>query len=313
MSQFYNFSRGLVFFTFSVIFIDDPVNQIFTKMKIILLFTLLLCFFSRELFSQTDSTYKEGWNPSGVLSLNISQVAFKDWSLGGENSYALTSINDFKGAYKQKKVLWKNNLKITLGQTKIGDNDLQSSDNELFFESIFSYDIGWVVDPYGAITFNTVLLNGYNYDSVPAVQTSAFLDPGYLVESFGFTYERTKNFNTRLGIAFKETFTNTFTQYTDDPLTSGTVETFKFETGIESVTNVNWNFYENLSYSSKLSLFSAFDQLNVWDVAWDNTMTGKINDFVNASLSFKLVYDVDQSLRTQLKESLQIGFTYTLF
>lgn len=282
-------------------------------MKLAYALFLILFSFPAAISAQTDTTYKQGWNPSGVLSLNISQVAFKDWSLGGENSYALTSINDFNAAYKKNKVLWKNQLKVTLGQTKIGDGDLQTSDNELFFESIASYDVGWVVDPYGAVTFNTVILNGYNYDSVPAIQTSAFLDPGYLIESFGFTFERSKNFNTRLGIAFKETFANTFTQYTDDPLTSNTIESFKFETGIESVTGVNWNFYENLSYSSKLSLFSAFDQLDVWDISWDNTMTGRINDFVNASLSFKLVYDVDQSLRTQLKEAIQIGFTYTLF
>lgn len=263
------------------------------------------------LLPQSDTLYKPGWNPSGILSLNISQVAFKDWSLGGENSYSLTTINNFGLAYKKAPVLWKNQLKVTLGQTQIGDNDLQTSDNELFFESIVSYDVGWVVNPYAATTFNTVILNGYNYDSTPAFQTSAFLDPGYLVESIGFTYEESKVFNTRLGIAFKETFANRFTQYTDDPATSS-VENFKFETGIESVTNVNWNFYDNLTYSSKLSLFSAFDRFDTWDAAWDITMTGKINDFMNASLSFKLVYDVSQSLRTQIKEALQIGFTYTL-
>src|SRR5690606_3105464 len=118
-------------------------------------------------------------------------------------------------------------------------------------------------------------------------------------------------FNPRPGIAFKETFAHRLTQCADDPATSHP-ERIKCETAIESVTTVNWNFYDNLTYSSKLSLFSACDRFDTWDVAWDNTMTGKINDFMNASLSFKLVYDVSQSLRTQIKEALQIGFTYTL-
>ena len=273
---------------------------------------LMLIFFSQSLFGQSDSIYKPGWNPAGVLSLNVSQVAFDNWTLGGENSFALVSINDFGLAYKNSPVLWKNQLKVTVGQSKTGDNEIQTTDNELFFESIVSYDVGWLVDPYAAATFSTVIFNGYNYDTTPRLQTSAFVDPAYITESFGFTYDKNKFITTRLGLAFRETIASRFTQYTDDPDTPGEAETFKFETGIESVTGLNWNLLENITYSSSLSLFSAFETLDVWDVAWDNTMTGKINDYVNASLSFKLVYNKDQSARTQLKEAIQIGITYAL-
>ena len=272
----------------------------------------MLILFSQPLFGQSDSIYKPGWNPAGVLSLNISQVAFDNWSLGGENSFALVSINDFRLAYKNSPVLWKNHLKVTAGQSKTGDNEIQTTDNELFFESIVSYDVGWQVAPYAAATFSTVIFNGYNYDTTPRLQTSAFVDPAYVTESFGFTYNKNKFVTTRLGLAFRETVASRFTQYTDDPDTPGEVETFKFETGIESVTGLNWNLLENITYSSSLSLFSAFETLDIWDVTWDNTMTGKINDYVNASLSFKLVYDKDQSARTQLKEAIQIGITYAL-
>ncbi len=39
------------------------------------------------------------------------------------------------------------------------------------------------------------------------------------------------------------------------------VETFKFDTGIESVSNLNLKLDDDLLFTSELRLFSAFDQL----------------------------------------------------
>jgi hypothetical protein len=38
-----------------------------------------------------------------------------------------------------------------------------------------------------------------------------------------------------------------------------------------------------------------------------------VTKLINVNLNILVVYDVDQSLKTQLKEALQLGITYTLF
>jgi hypothetical protein len=127
-------------------------------------------------------------------------------------------------------------------------------------------------------------------------------------------YDQIPNFRTRLGLGFKQTFADEFNnRYTDDPDTPGDIESFKNETGIESVTEFEWVFMENMAYKGYLRLFGRFEDISVWDVRWDNTITAKINDYFNVNLNVLLIYDVDKTLRTQVKEALQLGVSYSIF
>jgi hypothetical protein len=50
----------------------------------------------------------------------------------------------------------------------------------------------------------------------------------------------------------------------------------------------------------------------VWDVRWDNTITAKVNSYVNVSLNALVIHEIAQTRRTQLKETLALGFTYRI-
>lgn len=105
--------------------------------------------------------------------------------------------------------------------------------------------------------------------------------------------------------------TNKFIQYSDKKETAE-IEKFRFETGIESVTDLEYTLDTNLKWKSKFRLFSRFESLDVWDVLWDNTVTGKVNTWLSVNFSFILLYEKAQSIKTQMKEGLQVGITYTL-
>lgn len=117
---------------------------------------------------------------------------------------------------------------------------------------------------------------------------------------------------TRLGIAFQEVFTNRQRKFTDNPETKDRIEAFKLETGIESVSNADFKVMENISYKATLRLFSRFEKMKYWDVRWDNTITAKVNDFVNVNLNVLIVYERKQTLRTQIKEAFQLGIVYNI-
>ncbi|NWF89806.1 MAG: DUF3078 domain-containing protein [Ignavibacteriaceae bacterium] len=278
--------------------------------KLICLFLLL---FSSVSFSLDDSLIAPKWSYSGVAGLNISQIALENWTQGGDNALAFTLLGNFGAKFIDSPWTFNNGLKLAFGRTKLGEDEFRTNDNEFFLESILSYAFGWALDPYFSNSVRTVLSKGYDYKINPAIQTSQFFDPGYITQSIGFMYNKLPNFTTRIGLGFQETITSKFPFYSDDPETPSELEKFKFDTGIESVTEGAVKIEENVLYGSKLRLFSSFNELDVWDVRWDNLITAQISKYFNVNFNVLLIYEKKQSLKTQLKEALQFGITYSLF
>ncbi|MBK7229127.1 MAG: DUF3078 domain-containing protein [Ignavibacteriales bacterium] len=279
------------------------------------LFVVLFSILTISTYAQDvpDSLLKEGWNMSGVVGLNLSQTAFSNWAQGGTDALAFSVYSNLGGLYYSFPWKWKNRLSVIYGRTSLQDLGYRTTENDIYFESVGSRNIGWAVDPYVAVTFRSALTKGYDYKVEPALQIVDFFDPGYLTEAIGFTYDKSKIITTRIGIAFQQTFANQFAAtYTDDPETAE-LEKFKFETGLESVTEVKYEFLPNMNYYGFLRLFTRFDALDVWDVRWDNIITAKVNDYINVNFAVTVLHDVKQTRKTQLREAFQLGFSYSIF
>lgn len=280
---------------------------------------LLLIFFTISVFAEDDPPPppQKTWLPSGVLGLNLSQLALVNWSQGGEEALAFTFYSAFGLNYYDAPWAFENKLKLAFGRTKLGSNDFRTTDNEFFLENLLTYNAGWFANPYFSNTVRTVLAKGYKYDDDDnSVYISNFFDPGYINQSIGLAYKASENFTTRLGVGFQETIVSTDSfavNYNVDDLNTTKVEKFKFDTGIESVSNFNVKLDDDLLYTSELRLFGTFDQLDVWDVRWDNILTAQVTKLINVNLNVLIIYDADQIAKTQLKEALQLGITYTIF
>jgi Protein of unknown function (DUF3078) len=279
--------------------------------KGILLFLVLSL---STIYSQVlDSTLNK-WRPSFIASANLSQIAFDNWAKGGENSLSYSFGVDWTMKYKKVDWRFKNQLKGEWGQSKTGSDNSKITSNNIFNETVFSVKIGWVVEPFVSNLIRTPITDGFDYSVLPKNQIVAFFDPGYVTQSIGFTYGETDIFQTRIGLAFEESFADKFAiKYTDDPETLNEIETFKFETGIESITDVEYLVFENVLYKGKLRLFSAFDRLDTWDVAMDNSFTAKVNSWLNVNFTYLIVNKVSESLRTQTQQALQVGVVYRLY
>jgi len=279
------------------------------------MFTLLfIAILITTVQAQEETTPHYGWKNTLITGLNITQVSLNNWAQGGENTLAYTFLSNGRFEFLQESYTWTNNLKLTYGQAKIGKSEFEKVEDELYFESMYARNIGWAVNPYVALIARTQLAPGYKIIDGIKTQTSTVFDPGYLMQTAGFTYTTGEAFTTRLGAAVKETFASGYYRfgYADDPKTSE-IEKSRVQTGIESGTSVKYGIMENMLFSSQLNFFSAFNQLDVWDVRWDNTLVAKVNNYVNASLNVQIVHEIAQTRRTQLKESLALGFTYSLF
>jgi hypothetical protein len=278
--------------------------------KLLVLFVII--FLSQILKAQpaTDTLFKMGWTPKGVVSVNLSQIAFDNWIQGGENSMSFLSLIKAGAYYRSKAWFIANRLKIQYGGANTSSRYI-TTDNELRLENIFIRDVGWKISPYFSNEVRTGIVNGYEFSGDAKNQVTAFFDPGYINQALGFIFAK-KVFTTRLGIGLQETFTNKFTKYSDDDKTSE-IEKFKIETGVESVSETAYEFMKNIIYTGRLRLFSRFNSLDVWDVNWENVFTAKVNDYINVNFTYNLIYQKDQTYRTQTKEALQVGFSYVLF
>jgi len=284
------------------------------KCKSIAVLAFILSILSSVLIAQEKPATEEpnyGWQNEMVGGLNLTQTSFDNWTQGGENSTAWQLNFNFKFVNDQEKSNWSNTGKFTYGETKSGDNESQKSIDEIKIESVFTYKISKLLNPFVAATGETQFGPGYDYSAEQKVQISRFMDPGYFRESIGIGYKPSDTFSTRFGAALKQTITSNYPiPFADDPNTKA-IEKTKSEAGIESVTDINWKVAENSLFTSKLELFSALGALDETDVHWDNIFTTKISKYFNVNFNVKIFYDKDISAKRQIKQALAFGLSYT--
>lgn len=252
------------------------------------------------------------WKHSVVSGLNLTQVAFKDWAQGGENAFSYAVSINGRSMREDPTSLWTNTYKLAFGQARLGIQGLRKTDDKIDLESVISYKLRTFVDPYASLTLKSQFALGFTYDPATGVKTavSKFFDPAYLTQTVGFGYQPIPQVKTRLGAGLREVITSQFTTYADEPSTSQ-VEKIKLDGGFESVTNIDLDLDENLVFTSKLELFVAFNALDEVIIRADNSISAKINKFISVILNMQIINDRRVTPRTQIKETLSMGLSYT--
>ena len=276
-------------------------------------FTVLFCFIALNIiFPQQKDTILYKWIPTAAIGFNINQIALSNWTSGGDNAISWILSGTLGLKYFTDKWGFRNNLNLAYGRTKLGGANFITNDNDFYLETVLFRKTDWAVDPFISNTIRTPLTIGYNYKVNPVVSIADFFDPGYLTQSIGFVYSKVNGFTTRLGFAAQEVFTKKYSAlYNIDP-ESGEAKNFRIEAGLESVSTAEFTLADNLLYKGNLRLFTRYKSLDVWDVRWDNALIAKINDFLNVNLTYLFIYEKAQSPTAQMKESLQLGFTYSI-
>lgn len=259
-----------------------------------------------------DTAAHFGWTHALSFGANVTQVTFKDWASGGENSLAYALLLAGASIDNSETFQWGNSYKFSFGQARLGNEGVRKTDDEIYFESLLIYKLNSTVNPYASATMRTQFAKGFTYDDTgKGTAISKFFDPAYLTQSVGMIYLPTPELKTRLGLALREMVTSTFTQYTDDP-TTPEIEKTRVEGGFESVTEGAWSIAENMTYATRLELFDPAKHMDRMYVRSDNTLTAKVNKLLNVSLTVQVINDVNMSPRTQFKEVLAIGFNFAI-
>jgi len=248
-----------------------------------------------------------------VGQANLTQNTFSNWTPGGTDSLSWQAnlqagLTDSEEAYD-----WVTIGKFVFGQSKVGNLDYRKSADEIRLESVFTYNIPWVIKPYAAALVQTQFTQGYQYEGEERTAISGFFDPGYVTESLGASYISGKAFKTRLGFAVKEVFTREYPiPYTDDPDTPD-IEKIKVEPGIESVSDLKLKLSDILLFTSQLNVFSNMKSIDAIVVRWENLLSAAVAKYVTVNFNLVLYYDKAQSTQRQLNQTLAVGLTYAIF
>ncbi len=254
------------------------------------------------------------WKHSIIINANITQISFTDWAQGGDNALAYALFLEGKSTYAAEVIEWMNSYKFGYGQARLGSQSIRKTDDRIDLESVLTYKIGTFINPFASVSLKTQFAEGVMYDAAGlAVPVSNFFDPAYIMQTVGIGYQSTPEIKTRLGIALRETIANTFAgTYSDDLETTSEVEKSRIEGGVESVTEVGWTMMENVIFNAKLEIFAPIKHLDRMTVRSDNTLSAKVNKYLSMNLNVYLINDPQIQARTQIKQTLALGFSYTL-
>lgn len=282
-------------------------------MKQLLMFLFLFTLITLLQAQTSTDTSEYGWKHSLVSGLTLTQVAFTDWAQGGENALAYTLSADGKSIDEEENSNWTNTYKFAFGQTRLGSQGLRKTDDVIDLSTVFTYKLGTLINPYAAATMKTQFAKGFFYPKPDSsYEASTFFDPAFLTQSAGVGYQPLKEIKTRLGIGLREVLTNKFNQYTDDPATSK-VEKSTVDGGMESVTNIEWQLEDNILFTTQLDLFAPFKTFDEVVVRDNTSITAKVSKYITAILNVQLINEKRVSPRTQIKETIALGLSYTIF
>ncbi|MBI9069718.1 MAG: DUF3078 domain-containing protein [Salinivirgaceae bacterium] len=272
---------------------------------------------------KNDTT--DGWETGGTITVNLNQVALKNWSAGGQASVSASGLVNLFATYKKGNGLWENYLDIGYGSIKQDGNDgWRKSDDKIDFTSKYGQKASrhWY---YAALlNFKTQMTEGNTYTDTSSTLISDFLAPAYLLGALGMDYKPNKNFTAFIApLTAKATFVNN--QAFADAGAFGVDPGKKSRVEIGGYTRIFYKkkIMENVDFLTKLDLFSNYieDPQNI-DVNWEVLISMKVNKFISATISTTLLYDHDIDIaydendptkvgpRTQFKEVLGVGFSY---
>lgn len=257
----------------------------------------------------------------GVL-LQFSQAyVSSNWYQGGNDYLAL--LFNFNWNVDLNKVYHPNLLFQSALSYKVAMNSTPQDSYHKYSiaEDLLQYNLNTGIKAYKNwfyslnLLFKTQLFNNFEQNS--NIRTASFLSPGDLNLGLGMSYSHANKYNT-----FEITATISPLSYNLKTCISDKVNHEQFnispwkktksEIGSNAEINMRWDICPNISYKTRLFLFSDYSYL-LSD--WENTFSFQINKFLSTQLYIHLRYDSSSHGDTSwkdfmMREILSFGISY---
>lgn len=296
--------------------------------------------FAQALITTTLPDNTSHWEQTNSMGLDINEIAFVNWSVGGNNSVTLLGKGNFTRKYTKKNINWLNELIMRYGHNAQQGQIPRKTDDQFQFNSTFGYKHDTISNFYysAKFNFNTQFANGYNYPNKEHVISAPFA-PAYIFLGVGSEYVRKDwGFNAYFSPLTDKT-TLVLNQYLADNGAFGVEKATRdadgnviihgkksrTELGILFTNQLKRQIFKNIMLDNRLTLYT--DYLNSFgnvDINWQFNLDMTVNQYVKANIGANVIYDDDIKAteerdgqvvtvgpKMQLKQMLGVGLSYT--
>lgn len=256
------------------------------------------------------------WSVQGKQSLMINQAAFSNWVGGGANNIGWLLGADYNITYENDKDLWENIILLNYGQNDTQGIGVRKTQDVINVSTNYGRKVSksWYLSVGAGLQSQFSV--GYEDGNNPeAKKISNFLAPGYLNVGMGITYRPNDNINVTLRPSNAR-----WTFVLDEDLqTEGTYglkadgDSSLLQYGFLGTALYKFKLMENIHVTNTASVFSNYlDHPERLILAYGLGLNLKVNKFISSNITVDVLYDHNQIKKTQLKQTLGVGFAYTL-
>jgi hypothetical protein len=267
---------------------------------------------------EEDTTHKVGWKKGIKINLGLAQGNTSNWAAGAEkSSFTINSYVNLFANLKRGDNEWTNNLDLYYALINTTSQGTRKNDDRIDYFTKYTHKIKPKMG-FGVVgNFRTQFSDGFDYEKTPKEKISGFFAPAYLTIAPGFDWTPTKWFS-----VFVSPISGRWTYVNDDNLTGrynvDPGKNLRTEMGGYLTANFQKDIAKNVNFKSRFDLYSNYlEKPQNVDVFWTNILTLKVNNFLNVTYNFDLIYDDDVKIfgpngnapRTQIKSLLSVNFT----
>lgn len=303
-------------------------------------FSVFQSSFSQEIVIQTsikDTT--SYWKNSNIVGFDLSEIAFMNWSAGGNSSISGLLKGNFVRKYETENAKWLNELILRYGVNKQDGVEVRKTDDVFQLNSTFGYRKDTISNWYSSakFNFNTQFTNGYAYPNTDDAISKPFA-PAYLFLGIGTEYINRKEkisvyispFTTKSTFVLDQRLANQGAfgvdkaVYDIDGNLISKGKKHKTELGVLVSSGYKKEVIKNIVLDNRLSLYSDYiNRFGNIDVDWQMQLNLTVNEYVKANIGLHMIYDDDIKSKEeingeqvilgpklQLKQALGIGIIY---
>lgn len=280
------------------------------------------------------------WEKTNAVGLDINQISFVNWSVGGNNSIAVLGKGNFIRKYTNGNINWVNELILKYGLNSQEGQETRKTDDQIQLNSTFGYRKDTLSNWYYSAKFNfaTQFSNGYSYPNTtdeisgPFAPAYIFLGVGseYIRKDWGYTaYLSPLTEKTTLVLNQKLANTGAFGVepgiYDADGNLLKEGKKSRTELGILITNQLKRQIAKNIMLDTRIALYTDYvNNFGNIDVDWQLQLDMTVNEYVKANIGTHIIYDDDIKSskeidgvvvkggpKIQLKQILGVGLSYT--
>ncbi|WP_162033009.1 DUF3078 domain-containing protein [Chryseobacterium potabilaquae] len=273
--------------------------------------------FSQEqkaMASENDTI--KAWSIQGQNTLMLNQAAFSNWIGGGANNIGWLAGTNYNLTYEKGKDLWENIIILGYGQNNTKGVGTRKTQDVINLSTNYGREFRkhWYIS--GGLGLQSQFAAGYEDGNNPAAKKiSNFMAPGYFTIGVGVTYRPNDNFTLTLRPAnARWTFVlDKDLQYAGNYGLKNDNDSSLFQFGFLGTAMYKVKIMDNISLINTGSVFSNYlDHPERLVLSYSGILNMKINKFVSTNITLDLLYDHNQIRKTQLKQTLGVGFAYNI-